>query len=492
MLLKELLERVNILEIKGDKEKNINEVIYDSRKVTPGSMFVAISGLKVDAHSFISEAIKKGAVAVMGEKLAEVPDGVTYILVPNSREALAQVAVNFYQYPSDDLKMVGVTGTNGKTTITHLVEAILEEAGKKVGVIGTISNRIGSEVLPADNTTPLPLELQELLSLMVNRQVDAVAMEVSSHALDLGRVIGCEFDVAIFTNLTQDHLDFHGTMENYLMAKSKLFSSLTNSGRKKTPKYAIINIDDVAGEEILSLTKVESYTYGINKNAKIKANNVKMSAAGVTFEVVTPSGEITLSLRTPGLFSVYNALAAVGAGLALGESLDTIKRALEKVPGVPGRFELVDEGQEFGVVVDYAHTPDSLENILETAKDFVRGRIITVFGCGGDRDRTKRPIMGEVAAKLSDYCIVTSDNPRSEDPERILLDVEQGVKRQMASDQYVLKVDRREAIMTAIQMAQKDDFIIIAGKGHETYQIIGDQTIEFDDRKVAREVLRRR
>ncbi len=494
--VRELVAELTIIKSSGNLDLAIQGIAYDSRKVAPGMLFVCIAGYQTDGHNYIRQAVERGAVALLVEQNpqelalpSEVLAKVAWVQVENTRTALAWVSAHFYDFPAQKLTMIGVTGTNGKTTTTHLIEAILESQSHRVGLIGTINNKLGDAILPVTNTTPLPLELQELLAMMVEKKASYAVMEVSSHALDLGRVEACDFDVAVFTNLTQDHLDFHENMANYQTAKTKLFTKLSSPSGKTHPKYGIINIDDPAGREIMEKSGGQVLTYGIKNAAQVRAENIAITAGGVAFTVQTPQGQINLKLRMTGLFSVYNALAAICVGLVEQIALPAIQQALEAVPGVAGRFELVDEGQPFGVIVDYAHTPDSLENILKTAREFVQGRIITVFGCGGDRDRTKRPIMGGIAARLSDYTIITSDNPRSEVPEAILSDIEQGVQAVTDPTNYKSITDRRNAITTAIKLAQPNDLVIIAGKGHETYQIIGAQTIHFDDREVARACL---
>lgn len=484
MLLKQLLEAVEPLTANGNLEINIESICYDSRQAQPGSLFVAVQGYKTDGHQYINNAVASGAVAVVLEKEVTVPSDITVVKVADSRKALALLADKFYKHPSKSLTMVGVTGTNGKTTTTHLIAAIWRKLGIRPGVIGTIHNLIGEKVLPVNNTTPESLDLQKILAQMVEEGVQGVAMEVSSHALALNRVAGVEYDMAVFTNITQDHLDFHGTMEEYLAAKSKLFT--------KGIRYAVINADDPAAEQLKQVSQGKVYTYGIDQPCDIQAKDIIVSAKGVSFTACGPWGEHHLNLKLTGRFNVYNALAAYTAGMALGASGELVKAALEEVPGVAGRFELVDQGQDFAVVVDYAHTPDGLENILTTARQITSGRLITVFGCGGDRDRTKRPIMGEIAARYSDIPVVTSDNPRTEEPEKIIEDVLEGVNKISSPENYLVICDRREAINRAIELAQKGDVVVIAGKGHEDYQIIGDTKYPFDDRLIAKEAIMRK
>ncbi|GAW28796.1 MULTISPECIES: UDP-N-acetylmuramoyl-L-alanyl-D-glutamate--2,6-diaminopimelate ligase [unclassified Carboxydocella] len=492
MILSELLQGLKTSQVIGSLAVEIKGIAHDSRRVEPGFLFVAIPGFRVDGHAFIPQALAAGAVAVVGEKKpADWPENVTWIEVPDSRRALAPLAARFYGYPASKLTLIGVTGTNGKTTTTHLVEAILRQAGHKVGLMGTIYNRLGEEILPAENTTPLPLELQANLKHMVERGASHVVMEVSSHGLDLGRVDECYFAVGIFTNLTQDHLDYHGTLENYRAAKALLF-------KKERCRIAVINLDDAQGDYFRQLAEregLEVWTYGRQKGAMVRALHPRITASGVSFQVVTPRGEAEIQLQLTGDFNVYNALAALGAGLALGYELDLIKQALAAVPGVAGRFEKVEAGQPFTVIVDYAHTPDGLDNVCRTARQLVpagQGRLITVFGCGGDRDRGKRPKMGAIAARYSDYVIITSDNPRTEDAAAILDEIEPGVREAGGNVPYEKIVDRRAGIRRALELAQPGDLVLIAGKGHETYQIIGQQVLPFDDRQVVREEWQRK
>jgi len=484
-------ELINILEEKqiiGNLDVMVNDVTCDSRQVRDGALFVCIRGYKLDGHDYAAHAVANGAKAIVAErKLPGIP--VPQIIVDNSRVALARLASHFWGHPSEKLKLIGVTGTNGKTTTTYLVETIMAKAGYKTGLIGTIKNKIGDRFYEVKNTTPESAELQRMLHQMVELGTDYVAMEVSSHALELSRVTGCNFAVGVFTNITQDHLDFHVNFANYVSAKTKLFTSMGTDQKR----FAVINIDDPNSDYIMARTKVNIITYGIEKPATVTAQEIAVTANGVAFTAVTPQGKEKFKLKLTGLFNVYNALAAICVGLTQGVNLALIKEALESVPGVPGRFELIDCGQDFTVIVDYAHTPDGLENILKTAKAFAQRRIITVFGCGGDRDRTKRPLMGKVAAKYADYCIITSDNPRSEDPVQIIKETEAGVVEGGKSrDDYATVTDRRQAIAKAIAMAEPGDVVIIAGKGHETYQIIKDKVLPFDDREVAREILRSR
>ncbi|HHW55738.1 MAG: UDP-N-acetylmuramoyl-L-alanyl-D-glutamate--2,6-diaminopimelate ligase [Bacillota bacterium] len=491
--LGKLLAGLEVQGVSGSTDTTITGITYDSRRAKPGNLFVCIEGFRQDGHDFIPEAIEKGCTAVVVQKDVPVPEGVTLVRVPDTRLALAHLAAAFYHHPSRKLRLIGVTGTNGKTTTTHLIAAILREAGYKIGLIGTIHNRIGEETFPVERTTPEALDLQELFFRMVEAGVDYCVMEVSSHALSLQRVAYSEFDLGVFTNISQDHLDFHQTLDDYLAAKEKLFTQLGQPGAKRGTKAAVINVDDPRGREVAGRCPVPCLGFGLGEEADLRAVDVEMGLQGVKFTARGQGKELHLNLKLTGIFSVYNALAAIGVGLTEGIEPEVIARALARVPGVPGRFESIDEGQDFSVIVDYAHTPDSLENVLKAAAEFVKGRRIVVFGCGGDRDRTKRPIMGRIAAENADHVIITSDNPRSEDPLAIIADIEPGVKAGgKGAAVYEVIPDRKEAIAAAIAMARKGDMVILAGKGHETYQIIGDKTLPFDDREVAREALRRK
>ena len=480
MNLKELLKNIPYLKIEGSLERPVEAMYYDSRKATPRSLFFCIRGLTVDGHDYALEAVKKGSHILVLERDVDVEGDITKVFVENSRIAMALMAKNFYGNPAANISLIGVTGTNGKTTTTYLIKSVLEKMGHKVGLIGTITNMIGNRKIPSQHTTPESLDLQKLFRDMVDQEVDSIVMEVSSHSLAMERVAGCEYDVGIFTNLSQDHLDFHKTMEEYREAKAKLF---------KQSKVSIINVDDDNGQWIKERTDGKIYTYGIRKDADIYARELEITEKGVAFELYTPEGHHPVRLGIPGIFSVYNALAAAGACYALNIPLHLIVQGLEKVKGVPGRFELLDTQTDYSVILDYAHTPDGLENILKTASEFAKGRIVTLFGCGGDRDPAKRPIMGEIAGKYSDFCIITSDNPRSEDPMSIINQIVPGVEKTKCP--YVIIEDRKEAIRYALQTAQKDDVIILAGKGHETYQILKDKTIHFDEKEIVAEILGR-
>lgn len=474
MKLSEVLKDIQY-SLKGN-DVDIKGIEYDSRKVTKGSLFVAIKGYNTDGHKYIEEAISAGAAAVLAEYVeGELP--VPAAITNNTRKALAAASARLYGQSAKRLKIIGVTGTNGKTTTTYLIKQILDFAGFKTGLIGTNQNMIGTEVLKAERTTPESLELHKLFRDMEEEGVTHVVMEVSSHSLELYRTWGIDFEVGVFTNLTQDHLDFHQSMEQYLRAKAKLFSA---------SKTSVINADDKWGREILKGASGAVLTYGIEKKCDYKAENIRLSERGVIFSLRAEGGVHDIRLGIPGRFSVYNALAAACACLALGISIEDIIKGLIIAKGVRGRAEVVALPTPYTVIIDYAHTPDGLENIIKAVRGFARGRVITLFGCGGDRDRTKRPKMGKIAGTLSDYCIVTSDNPRTEDPNKIIDDILEGMRGM--EERYTVITNRREAIEHAMNIALPGDAVILAGKGHETYQILADKTIDFDERAIVKEI----
>ncbi len=461
----------------GDAHTEITSIEYDSRKVCEGALFFCIKGYKNDGHDFAAGAVKKGAAALMVSR--ELNLDVPQILVEDGRAAMALISREFYGRPDEALKMVGITGTNGKTTTTFMIKSILENAGVKTGLIGTITDMIADRELPTERTTPESPDLFRLLRLMADEECGAAVMEVSSHSLELKRTQGIIFDAAVFTNLTQDHLDFHENFENYREAKKKLF---------RASKSAAVNIDDPAAEYMMGGVDIEWRTYGIKEKADIYARNIEITPKGVTYDLRCEKGTVPIRLSIPGIFSVYNSLAAASAALILGAGAGAIKAGLEAMPCVSGRFEVLDTGgRPFTIILDYAHTPDSLENTLKTVKEFARGRIIPVFGCGGDRDRGKRPIMGEIAGNLSTFAIITSDNPRTEDPFDIIAAVESGIKK--TNCDYICIENRRAAIKYAIDNAQTEDIIVLAGKGHETYQEINGVKHPFDEKIVVRELL---
>jgi len=476
MKLTDLLKDVSC-EIEGNINIDISGICYDSRKAKKNFLFIAIKGFNTDGLLFLEDAIKKGITAVVTDRKIELPEGLTVILVEDARASMAKIATNFYGNPTSKLTLIGVTGTNGKTSVTYMIKAILEKQNKKVGLVGTIQNMIGNEIVPSIHTTPESLDLQELFFIMVNKGVKYVVMEVSSHSLAMHRVDECEFDIAVFTNLSQDHLDFHKTMDNYANTKSKLF--------KMAKQACIINIDDKFSSLMIESSKAKVLTYGIKDFAYVMAKDIKNNLKGVKFKVQIEDKKQDIFLKIPGIFSVYNALAAITVADFLGISLYAVREALSNVT-VKGRFELVDIDSDFFVIIDYAHTPDGIENIMQALKEYETGRKILLFGCGGDRDKLKRPIMGEIAGKYADFCILTSDNPRSEDPMEIISQIEEGIKK--TNCPYEVIVNRKEAIKYAISIAQKDDVIILAGKGHEPFQIIDDKVIPFDEREIVKEI----
>ncbi len=485
MRLSEILKYLKVKKFVGNENVDVRGIAYDSREVDEGELFVAIKGLNVDGHRFIPEAVLAGAVAVILEDdLIDdsyfVGRNVAKIVVPDSRKALAVVSSVFYGFPSEKLKLVGVTGTNGKTTTTHLIKSILEYGGLKTGLIGTINYVIGNEIISASQTTPESLELNRFIGKMVEKGISACVMEVSSHALALDRVYGLDFDVGVFTNLTQDHLDFHRTFEAYFQAKKILFDSLKQSA------YAIYNIDDPYGEKIVADTKATKLSYGKSERADVRIKEFKFSFDGTYVVVQLPTGaELEINSKLIGEFNVYNISSAVAVGYILGIEHEDIKRGIEAVENVKGRFEKIISPDGYTVIIDYAHTPDALEKcidaILKVREQVGGGKLITVFGCGGDRDKGKRPIMGRISTEKSDITIITSDNPRFEDPEKIISDILDGVKENAV---YYVFVDRKEAIERALEMAERNDIVLIAGKGHEEYQIIRDIKVPFSDSQI--------
>jgi UDP-N-acetylmuramoyl-L-alanyl-D-glutamate--2,6-diaminopimelate ligase len=469
----------------------VSSVEYDSRRVAPGALFVAVRGFVSDGHAFVEAAVARGAVAALVEEPTERP-GLVEIVVKDTREALGRVAHEFYGRPSERMRTHGVTGTNGKTTTTYFIDSILRETGAKTGVVGTLGYRVGDRVGPSDRTSPESLDLARLMAEMVEAGVEAVSMEVSSHALALKRTAGLKLDTATLTNLSRDHLDFHGSLDEYAAAKRKLFDLLDDDAWKPGA-VAVLNADDDLGRDLIDhlrrSERVETVTYGFEAG-DVHAADVASTPRGTAAEFVTPAGTLDVSLRLVSRFNVMNALAATAVAVSQRVPLDAIRDGLARVERVEGRLELVEAGQEFTVVVDYAHTPDALEKVLEALADLKPARIITVFGCGGDRDRGKRPIMGEIALRGSDVAIVTSDNPRSEDPSAIIRDIlsARGASGSRASIEVI--EGRREAIERAVAVARPGDLVLIAGKGHETYQILGDTTIHFDDREEAERAIR--
>lgn len=479
MTLSELLKDVNIKKIDGGGSMKISGIACDSRKVKPGNVFVCITGYETDGHKYAKSAVENGAVAVVAEHDLPTVD-VPCVIVDNTRKAMSEMAATFYDYPYKKFKLIGITGTNGKTTTTYLIKSILEHLGKKVGLIGTNQNMIGDMIMETSRTTPDSLELMQLFDMIASHNVDYVVMEVSSHALALDRVTACTFDVGAFTNITQDHLDFHKTMEEYLAAKSILFN-ICNTG--------VVNKDDARSEYLIENARCRNMiTYGINQDCDLKASNIILNEDGVKFDINYGGMEEHVDLPISGEFSVYNALTAIGCCMAENIPLDLAVDGLHSAKGVKGRIEIVrTPGTNYTVIIDYAHTPDGLLNVINAIRGFAKGRIVTLFGCGGDRDASKRPIMGKIAGELSDFCIVTSDNPRTEDPEKIIKQVVEGVKQ--TDCDYEVITNRFSAIEYALDHAKKNDIILLAGKGHETYQVLGKDTIKFDEREIVQKLL---
>lgn len=484
--LTSLLALVPEAKVLGSIDKVITDVTADSRTVVAGSLFICLKGATVDGHKFLAMAAQKGAVAALVEDIpAEIPDGLTLLQVKDTRAAMEAVTPFFFDYPGKKLRMIGVTGTNGKTTSTNIIRLILRKAGYKVGLIGTINIMINDEVTVSHNTTPDVVDLQKTLYAMCEAGCDYCVMEVSSHALALNRVAGIEYDCAVLTNITQDHLDFHKTMENYRDAKSLLFEHLADGS--KPNKNAVFNMDDPSSAIIKARTKVNVLTYGKGHENDIYPLSFTVAPKHMQLLLHTPVGEMDLELKITGEFNVYNVMGVIGAMLAEKIDKEIICSVLDGFDGVPGRFQLVEAGQPYTVIVDYAHTPDGLENVLNTARSITHGRLWVVFGCGGDRDNKKRPIMGALALKLADNIVVTSDNPRTEDPELIIDEIFTALG-DIPEGKHVTRLsDRREAINYALAQAAANDVILIAGKGHENYQILKDRTIHFDDKEVVME-----
>ncbi|PYZ93244.1 UDP-N-acetylmuramoyl-L-alanyl-D-glutamate--2,6-diaminopimelate ligase [Salipaludibacillus keqinensis] len=484
--LKKLTEVLPTFKYIGEENPFIESLEMDSRKVEKGCLFFCIPGFTVDGHDYAEKAIQAGAVALVVEK--ELPLDVPMIKVRDAKRTMAILSAHFYQLPSSNLHMIGITGTNGKTTTTHVIHKIMSDHQVETAIIGTMYMKYKGKEIAVANTTPESLVLQKEYAHMVEAGVEAVTMEVSSHALELGRVHGTEFNIGVFTNLSQDHLDYHKTMEKYAQAKGLLFAQLGSSFSASNQNVAVLNLDDPYFSQLETMTAVPVLTYGMGEQADFRAVDVKIHENGADFTLQLGSEQYDIHLQMTGRFSVYNALAAAAATYASGVPMSSIQQSLADIPGVSGRFEKVEAEAPFHVIVDYAHTPDSLKNVLETIKEFAKGKVSVVVGCGGDRDRSKRPQMAAIAEELSDYVYLTSDNPRSEDPLSILSDMEKG----MTGDEYQVINSRKEAIYKAVQQAEENEVILIAGKGHETYQIIGDHTYDFDDRLIAKEAIKER
>jgi UDP-N-acetylmuramoyl-L-alanyl-D-glutamate--2,6-diaminopimelate ligase len=486
--LREVLQQVDGAVDAESDNLEIRQIACDSRKVQPGALFFALRGAKEDGTAFIQDAIRRGAVAVAGgESLAaSVPENVATIRVVQARKALAIAAANFYDHPAKALQLVAVTGTNGKTTTTSIIDAMIKASGAKTGLFGTIAYETPLVSYPAPNTTPESVDLQGFFAEIRDAGGKYAVLEASSHSLTMDRLWGCHFAAAVFTNLTREHMDYHKTFEDYFAAKKTLFSG-TGAG---APEVAVVNIDDKYGNQLLGVAK-NTVTYGLDSSAEITTKKFQLDFDGLTFTAQTPNGKIQVASALVGRINVYNLLAAIGAAQALGLSNEAIESGIRNLPSVPGRFQRIDQGQPFLVIVDYAHTDDALESLIRTARELnPKGRIITLFGCGGGKDRTKRPVMGEVTGRLSDLTILSSDNPRQEDPLKIISDVIVGLQK--TSGKYVIEPDRERAIGLAMDEARAGDIVLLAGKGHENYQILADRTLEFDDREMARHALAKR
>ncbi len=487
MLLSEIVADAGNLESSAPSAVQVTGITHDSRFVKPGDLFVCLVGAKFNGHRYAADALARGAAAFVVQRGEDpgIASAAPLVIAENTRKSLPSIAAAFYGHPSRKMKLVGVTGTNGKTTTTRLIASILRAQGLCSGTIGTLGSELMGKPFPSEHTTPEADQLQGILASMLDQGAQAITMEASSHALDQDRTGGCEFDAGVFTNLTQDHLDYHQTMDSYRNAKLKLFRDYPAASSK--PFVAAINLDDPSGGLFAKETAGRTVTYSIRHAADIVARDIALSAERVQFTATTPQGDFDFELSIGGAFQVYNALAAIATGIGLGVSPETIAQGLKAVENVPGRFEAVPNDRGFGVIVDYAHTPDGLANLIQAARKLNPRRIILVFGCGGDRDKTKRPLMGRLGANHTEIAIVTSDNPRTEDPNLIIEDILSGMDG--ASAKVEVEADRRAAIMSAIEQAVEGDIVLIAGKGHEDYQIVGTQVLAFDDRQVARECL---
>ncbi|KUG22913.1 udp-n-acetylmuramoylalanyl-d-glutamate--2,6- diaminopimelate ligase [hydrocarbon metagenome] len=502
MKLNLLIEGLEVINISGDTRQEVSSVCYSADKCEKESLFVAVTGLKHDGHDYIADAVARGARSIVHEKDFNASSNVTAVKVTDSRRSLGVLAKNFFGNPSADLVLAAVIGTNGKTTISYLLESILKAAGFKCGVLGTVNYRYNDKIYPAPNTTPESYDLQKILRAMLDDDVTHAVAEVSSHAVDLKRVDDCDFDLGVFTNLSRDHLDYHLTMGNYFQAKKRFFSEVLPKSKKNYPQKMVINADDRWGQRILKEVKLPAVTYGIESESSIRATNYELALSGIK-AAVDLDGE-TFSIRSSliGKFNLYNILAAAGAASVLRISPSVIKKGIENLFCVPGRLEKVESSSGLNIFVDYAHTDDALRRVLQNLTELKNKRIITVFGCGGNRDHGKRPLMGEAATTYSDLTIVTSDNPRLEDPLAIIAEIEAGIDQNKiqkilpgnvhlknCTHSYTVIPDREKAIETAINVAQESDIVLIAGKGHEDYQILGTDKIPFDDRVVVKQIL---
>ena len=498
--LRTLLNGLDGCEVQGDLDAPVTGVAYHSREVTPGGLFVALKGHCTDGHLYLAASLEQGARVVVTEQELAAPPGVTVVRVPKARLALAHISAAFYDHPSRELTLVGITGTNGKTSTTYLLEAILNAAGGRVGVVGTVNYRVGDSTWPAPVTTPESLDLQRLLREMRTRGVTHVFLEVSSHALDLRRVDGAVFAAAVFTNLSQDHLDYHRDLDDYFAAKSRLFLEILANGRPSRPALAVLNLDDPRGQELRDAVRVPALTYGLHPESQVRPLSHRFRQDGLEAHLTTPAGEVKITSRLVGPFNLANILAAAATALGLGIDPDTVARGIAALPGVPGRLERFGPPAGPGVFVDYAHTPAAITQALAALQTLNFSRLITVFGCGGDRDRTKRPLMGGAAAAGSQLVIVTSDNPRTEDPLAIIREIEPGLAARglpritaaaakNGDSGYLVIPDRREAIRLAVSLARPGEAVLVAGKGHENYQIWGTERRHFDDREEVAQAL---
>ena len=490
MKLSELITNLEVKEVFGDLNLDIKGIYYDSRKVKRDFLFICIRGFTFDGHHFIAEAINKGAIALVVEKEINLRPGITVIKVKDSRKALAILANQFYGFPSSKLKLIGVTGTNGKTTITYMLRIILQEAGYKTGLLGTAQNIIGDNIVSSHMTTMESVDLQKALQEMVEKKNSYAVMEVSSHALQLSRVEGCNFDLAIFSNISREHFEIHKNFSNYLEAKKKLFLSLNKSKKEAYKKFAIINIDEEYSKNFIDCNEVNLITYGIKKESNVRAKNIEMDIKNSSFIVETPIGDTKIVLNFSGVYNIYNALAAIAASISQGIPLNIISQALGKFYGAPGRYKMIEYGQNYTIIIDFAHNYHGLGNILQNLHRYASRNIITVFGHGGEKYNKVRVTIGEVIGKYSDYIVITADNPKSEDPVKIAQEIEKGVKK--TNKEYIIIIDRAEAIKHALGKAKEGDIVLIAGKGPENEQIYKNKILHYNDEEVVRKILMER
>lgn len=490
MKLSELITNLEVKEVFGDLNLDIKGIYYDSRKIKRDFLFICIRGFTFDGHHFIAEAINKGAIALVVEKEINLRPGTTVIKVNDSRKALAILANQFYGFPSNKLKLIGVTGTNGKTTITYMLRIILQEAGYKTGLLGTAQNIIGDNIVSSHMTTMESIDLQKALQEMVEKKNNYAVMEVSSHALQLSRVEGCNFDIAIFSNISREHFEIHKNFSNYLEAKKKLFLSLNKSKKEACKKFAIINIDEEYSKNFIDCNEVNLITYGIKKESNVRAKNIEMDIKNSSFIVETPIGDTKIVLNFSGVYNIYNALAAIAASISQGIPLNIISQALGKFYGAPGRYKMIEYGQNYTIIIDFAHNYHGLGNILQNLHHYASRNIITVFGHGGEKYNKVRVTIGEVIGKYSDYVVITADNPKSEDPVKIAKEIEKGVKK--TNKEYIIITDRAEAIKHALGKAKEGDIVLIAGKGPENEQIYKNKILHYNDEEVVRKILMER